>query len=114
MLYGHAPMLPSMFLVSGIRDTSSAQDEELRRQVSTQSETKAIQLQGNIGDPVLVRTAPHTNKLQPKWTPGFYILESDATVTAYRMALSKNSSCEQRSCRRGRRQLVEQYSRLDY
>lgn len=67
-------MLPSMLFTAHVRDTSSAQDEELRRQVSTQSATTSIQLKGNIGDPVLVRTAHHTDKLQPKWTPGFYII----------------------------------------
>ena len=53
MLYGRSPMLQAFFLVAQTRDTSSAQDEELQRQVSAHiMPSRSILLPGNIGDPL--------------------------------------------------------------
>ena len=76
MLYGRAPMLPSLLFSQQVRDTTEAQDEELRRQVRRQVEASSLikPLPGDIGDKVLVRVSTHTDKLQPKWIDGYFII----------------------------------------
>ena len=51
-------------------------------------QTQAKELPGNLGQSVLIRTYDHTQKLEPKWSKGFYITAK--RYNSYRISNGKD------------------------